>query len=303
MYFENASGLYYTELQKAFIDSDKFNLINRSAMKTIKCDYLFFGPGYASDSGLSENENKQITNIDIPKCLFLNKEYKNLQRKFNFINKNKIDYVFTVHHNYELWNRECPESKFYKIPFAYNHETFKDYNEEKDIDVGFTGNLFNKGVYKDTDIMGPNFNNVRERIFNTLQEDVRFEKYNLFLGGGMYLQGEQYGRAINRSKVWICTPSAIDLVGTRFYEIMGSKSLLFCKHIPNIYNGLFEEQKHYVSFEDDLSNFSDKLIYYLKNNAEREAITSCAYSHVREKHKWENRVDKIYSILNGDKHE
>ena len=291
-YIEQKSGLYYTELQSEFSNNRNFNLI-----KNIEdADYVIFGPGFLCDESLSKNEVRDLSRISARKCLFLNKEYKNLERKLDFTRKNKIEYVFTVHQDYQIWNELCPDSKFYKIPFAFNPNIFKDYGSEKTIDVGFTGNLFNKGVYVETDIMGENFNNVRERIFNKLH-NYNLSRYNQFLGAGMYLKGEEYGKKINSSKIWICTPSAIDLVGTRFYEIMGCNTLLFCKNIDNIYDNLFEDGVHYVGFNDDLSDFEEKLTYYLNNDEERKEIALRGHLLAVSNHTWQDRADSIYEVI------
>jgi spore maturation protein CgeB len=75
---------------------------------------------------------------------------------------------------------------------------------------------------------------------------------------------------------------------------------LFCKNIGNIYEGLFEESKHYVGFNDDLSDFGEKVDYYLKNDAERERIALNGYNMAKQKHTWKNRVNSIYQILNKE---
>lgn len=291
-YVKEGNGLYYDEIYTAFAKNSNFELSPYSQ----DVEYLFLGPAFLSDGGLVRNE-KALLATHAKKVLFLNKEYKNLKRKFDFINRNRIETVLTVHHDFEKWNKECPNSKFYKIPFAYNENIFFDYGEEKQFDIGFTGNLFNAGDYKATNMMGPNFNNVRERIFDVLKNSNDLNKYVRALGPGVYLKGEEYGRTINKTKAWISTPSAIDLVGTRFYEVMGSNTLLFCKMLPDIYNGLFEEGVHFVGFKDDLSDFEEKLCYYLENDEERNKIARQGYEHVRKNHTWTHRVNSIYDIL------
>lgn len=291
IYIEPKSQLYYSQLLNAFHESEKFQIVNDNQ------SYIFMGPGFLCDGALEHNEKLDLKNFKT--CLFLNKEYKNLERKLDFINKNEVNHVFTVHHNYKIWNKRCPKTKFYKIPFAYNPEIFKDYGIKKEIDIGFTGNLFNKGVYKNTDMMGENFNNVRERISKVLKKDD-LKKYNIFFGGGVYLHGQEYGKKIASSKMWICTPSAIDIIGPRYYEILGSNTLLFCKNLPNVYDGLFKDGIHYVGFDDDLSDFEEKMIFYLKNEEERVKISKQGHQLAIEKHTWKHRVDRIYEILRGE---
>lgn len=292
-YKEPKTGLYYSQLLLEFSKNKNFKIVDDN-----HAEFIVMGPGFLCDEALKITENLNVKKFKT--CLFLNKEYKNLERKLSFIRKNEIDYVFTVHHDYNLWGSACPKSKFYKIPFGFNPNIFKNYKLDKTIDIGFTGNLFNKGIYRHTDIMGKNFNNVRERIFQVLKKDS-MKNYKMFLGDGLYLNGEEYGKKISSSKIWICTPSAIDIVGPRFYEIMGSNTLLFCKNLPNVYNGLFEENTHYVGFNDDLSDFEKKIIFYLKNDSERVKIAEQGYNLALQNHTWKNRVDTIYEILKGEK--
>lgn len=107
---------------------------------------------------------------------------------------------------------------------------------------------------------------------------------------------------MNATKICLNTLSPLDLVGCRYYEAMASKSLLFCERSP-VYQGLFKDEQHCVMFESDLSDFDDKLFYYLKHEEERQAIVERAYRHVRENHTWDKRVEQfteaIQSLMPG----
>ena len=104
--------------------------------------------------------------------------------------------------------------------------------------------------------------------------------------------GREYARLLNRSKIWLSTPSALDLVGTRFYEIMASKTLLFCNR-SDAYDGLFEDKAHCVMFDPDLSDFDDRLFYYLDHEDERLAIVEAAHAHVLKHHTWDRRIEQF----------
>ena len=167
-YVKYGTGLYYDSIFDSYVDNNKFKLQREVNDNT---DAIVMGPGFLSDEGFKNHKNLIFSDVSkkIIKVLYLNKEYKNLNEKLNFIKNNKIDIVFTVHHDYKIWNSFCgEETKFFKLPFAYNHHIFKDYNLDKSFDIGFTGNFFNAPVYKESNIMGPNFNNCRERIFRLL---------------------------------------------------------------------------------------------------------------------------------------
>ena len=104
--------------------------------------------------------------------------------------------------------------------------------------------------------------------------------------------GENYARLINQCKAWLSTPSAIDIVGPRFYEVMASKTLLFCSK-SDAYEGLFENDIHCAMFNPDLSDFDDRLFYYLNHETKRRAVIESAYSHILKNHTWEKRIEQF----------
>ena len=285
LYFDKKSDqLYY----KQFLNSLRKNHDVYLNWTDVSVDLIVYGYGWVCDENLNFALNNTLNNPDsIPSVLILNKEYKNINYKLEFIRKNNIDFVFTPHHLYKEWEKEST-AKFFRLPFAGNPDVFKDYNNPKKYDIGFTGNLFNNEYYK-SGIMGEHFNNIRERISAELGKDD-YKDVSMYLNGGEYVNGEDYGKLINSSKMWLCTPSAIELIGTRFYEIMGACSLLFCRE-SFAYETLFESGKHCVTFKDDLSDFKEKLFYYLDNDDKRNKIIENANRHFLDNHTWDHRVE------------
>ena len=228
----------------------------------------------------------RTAHIAIPSVMILNKEYKKLDRKFRFIQDNGIQLVFTAHHHFYLWQNDVGVL-FLRFPFAVDPELFKDHGEAKRYDLGFSGALHEQW----TDLRVK----IRDHLF--LRHPLKAPRYwglRIFWPGGWRRRphGDSYARLINRSRMWISTPSALELVGTRFYEIMASRTLLFCSR-SDAYAGLFEDGEHCVMFEPDLSDFDDKLFHYLKHDDEREAIVERAYRHVRRLHTWERRIQEF----------
>ena len=226
----------------------------------------------------------RTSKIDIPSVMVLNKEYKKLDRKFEFIRDNGIGLVLTAHHKFSEWQNRV-QVPFLHFPFAVSPEWFTDHGEEKLYDLGFSGGLHERW----TDVRV----RIRDRLF--LRHPLKAPRYwgvRIFWPGRWRRRpvGENYARSINRSRMWISTPSAIDLVGTRFYEVMAARTLLFCSRSP-AYSGLFEDTKHCVMFEPNLSDFDDKLFHYLKHDDKREAIVDEAYRHVHRNHTWERRIE------------
>ncbi len=228
----------------------------------------------------------RTSHVDIPRVMILNKEYKKLDRKFRFIQDNDIQLVFTAHHHHYLWQNEVG-ALFPRFPFAVDPELFRDHGEPKRYDLGFSGELHEQW----TDVRV----RIRDHIF--LRHPLKAPRYwgtRIFWPGRWRRRphGESYARLINRGRMWISTPSAIDLVGTRFYEIMASRTLLFCSR-SDAYTGLFEDGEHCVMFEPDLSDFDDKLFHYLEHEDEREAIVERAHRHVLRLHTWERRIEEF----------
>ena len=74
---------------------------------------------------------------------------------------------------------------------------------------------------------------------------------------------------------------------------MGCRSLVFCEE-SSLYKNIFDEGT-YVTFKDDISDFYEKIGYYLENSKERDSITKKAFHHVNNKHTWDKR---IHNLLN-----
>lgn len=310
-------GLYYDSLRDAFCRDEDLNVfiygpgypnydpkdnINDVTAKSPfdKVDLLFFSAGWDIDTTLGSvdpHPNINVSNCQIPKFYLLNKEYKKLNLRLEYAELNKFDLCFTVHHLYKKWSDDTG-LRFERLPFAANEKVFKDYKQDKHIDLGFSGSLHNY-IDEGNDLsrfkvkmMGESFQNIRERALSRLinEPSIKVKIYST----PMY--GELYAKTMNASKSWLCTPSAIDIVGTRFYEIMGSKTLLFCPE-SKAYEGLFTPEKHCATFNHDLSDIGEKLLYYLDNDKERELITSQAYEHFLKNHTWKNRIDSIKNNL------
>jgi spore maturation protein CgeB len=256
---------------------------------------------------------------DVPVVMILNKEYANFHRKVKYIEENSIPLVFTHHHKANKWSEKY-DSQFVFWPFAVNKDVFQDYNEPKMYDLSFSGRLRNPDPsVPQTDLRI----RVQKELFFSVGEiklarRPKYRKYNIFWRGrpttkSKYyinkffhrerrIPDDDYKKLYNRSKLTFNTLSPIDLVGTRYYEAAASNSLIFCQESP-IYEkfDLFEPGKHCVTFKKDLSDFDDKLEYYISNDDIREKIAQQGHDHVLENHTWETRIKefthKIKNIL------
>ena len=266
-------------------------------------DLICFGAGWEWEGLWGENEMEfdpqpsiSVSGLNIPTVMILNKEYKKLKKKFDFIKKNKISMVFTAHHNYKLWEQEL-NVPFTHLPFAVDEKVFNDYAMKKKYDFGFSGSLHKHWIdhrerIKSKLFYFPKFIKNFDTKSSTLFKKPSFRRKNIFWNENPFnaYHGKKYSKLINSSKIWLCTTSAIDLVGPRFYEIMASKSLLFSNR-SEVYNGLFKNEEHCILYDNNLDDFLDKLNFFIKNEKQRKTIINNAYEHVMENHTWSNRID------------
>ena len=77
---------------------------------------------------------------------------------------------------------------------------------------------------------------------------------------------------------------------------MASKTLLFIPE-SEFYDGLFKDGVNCCIFKKDLSDFKEKLEYYLSHSDEREKVCENAYQDVMKSHTYEKRIEKIINKL------
>lgn len=249
-------------------------------------DLICYGAGWewdGNDAAFDFQPSLNPIDSGIPTVMILNREYKKMDMKFEFILEKGIWHVFTSHHLCTQWQTETGVG-FSWFPFAADPAVFRDYGEEAAYDFGFSGNLHELWI----DIRS----RVRERL-----DDNKFEHLRVFWGEAEDMEtGETYARQINRSRIWLSTPSAVDLVGPRFYEIMACGTLLFCPRSP-VYMDLFEDGVDCVMFEPDLSDFDERLLYYTSHETERAAIAQQGKITALARHTWDERARYFTQIV------
>ena len=57
-----------------------------------------------------------------------------------------------------------------------------------------------------------------------------------------------------------------------------------CNDMPQEYEGMFIDGFNCVTFKNDLSDFDDKLLYYLSNTEERREIVERGYNNTINNH-------------------
>ena len=277
-------------------------------------DVIILGHAWLSDKDGDDRDphpNLQLNKSNIFKVVIFNKEYTNLEHKIKFVKENKFNIGFTHHHDLSLFNKT--KTPFLFWPFAYDSRKFTYHPNSNNIDIGFSGilqNLNKNASQSDTrakimnlfyysffDVPINKKNKFKELniYWNSISRSTFGRYLSILLNKRKYLSDDEYSNLIQNSKIFINTLSPMGLISPRFFECMGSGTLVFCEN-SKLYNNIFPNDI-YVSFNSDLSDFIDKIMFYQSAQKERKKITKKAYEFVSGKHTWENRVnDMIYAI-------
>lgn len=158
----------------------------------------------------------------------------------------------------------------YWFPNAYPDDLIYPLDIEKTIDVGFCGNILNRG-----------------KVINSL------DKYGI--KKDIFIIGDDMVRAINSYKIHLnCNIS--DDINYRTFETTGCKTLLLTNYTPNL-EKLFEIGKEVVIY-NDLIDLDNKVKYYLENVSERNIIAESGYNRAKKEHTYLHRAKKIIDIIN-----
>lgn len=281
-------------------------------------DFIIMGHAWLVDGlkfPVDPHPNLGLNKIKIPKIAILNKEYLKLNDKLKFIKENQFNLIFSHHHDVETYTQLTGVQCIF-WPFAYDRGLFGNQQKfEKNIDFAFSGVLQNQNEYANqTDIRY----RIQKKMFHC-QGDIPviksrlYKPYKIFWNSiprksselylarlfrkYRYLSNDEYSQLHRRTKIYLNTLSPMNLVSPRYFENMASKTLVFCEE-SSIYDCIFKTDC-YVTFRSDLSDFEEKLFYYLSEDTEREKIIEAAYSLVKNKHTWEKRVNSLIVEVNN----
>jgi len=294
---------YYGDVFRELKKENKIHLY-QGAVKSVEkikesdIDCIIFGLGYFTQTNPDcYKEIKGLKDLDIPVVCMLHKPQTMLEQKLEFCKINNIDILLDPHITYKEHGKYI-NSEAIRFWFTAKPEIYHPRNVDKIYDIGFSG-----ADHGGDKIKGPT-NDLRNRIGKQLNR----EKYNVFWNCSRHVSArissvEEYATKINQSKIWISTTGPMLDVSPRYFEVMFSKTLLFCNNMPYQYENLFQDGVNCVMFENDLSNFDEKLDYYLNNQEAADAIIENAYNMVIENYTWKHTatklINKIEEVIDG----
>jgi hypothetical protein len=262
----------------------------------------------------------------VPSIFFINKEYKKLDKKLEYVQRNQFDIVSTVHHDYEEWEN-ATGIEFIRSMFAINPDLFNDFRVKNTYDFGFSGSLHADQIDIRINMKKRLFNNpesnsnqylipskrldpipsLRDYEFYWAEWDARsrfkrlilpfttpWAKYEFKpLARGMLVPSlSEYPKYLNRFKTYFSTPAPAGIISPRYFQCLASKTLLLCPK-DGEYAGIFEDGKNCLMFENDLSDLIETMEYAIDDDAYRQEIVQNSYEEVMSNHMYVDRIKRI----------
>jgi len=241
-------------------------------------------------------EIKGMPETSIPKLIFLNKVFKDLSGKLEFIKRNRFDCVTTwANEDYcSAWEASVG------IPFVHTSEgvdlKMRCLDIEKDFDFGFIGTLRRPGMPDRAPIKEWAHSDTFNRITvpgNEIKDGAVSLGYDILWGdeenGGIEVTMKNYDlyvELLNRCKTFLSTFAEMKLVSLRFYELMVSKTLILCPR--GDYGEEFIDEETCVMY-GDIPDFQRKLMRFVSDDRERSRIVENAYEKSFQC-SWEKRI-------------
>lgn len=181
----------------------------------------------------------------------------------------KIDILLNSTESY-IPHFEGLVKKSYWFPNSYPDDLIYPLDIKKDTDIGFCGNVINRGHVIDS-----------------------LDKYNI--RKDIFVIGEDMVKAINSYKIHLNCNIAND-INYRTFETTGCGTFLLTNYTPGL-EKLFDIGKEIVIYEN-LEDLDQKVKYYLENEKEREEIALAGYNRSKNDHTYYERAKKIIEIIN-----
>jgi hypothetical protein len=161
-------------------------------------------------------------------------------------------------------------NKSYWFPNAYPDDLMYPNNIEKSVNLGFCGNVLNRGGLIDF-----------------------LEKYKI--QKDIFVIGEDMVNAINSYKIHFNCNISND-INYRTFETTGCKTLLVTNYTPGL-EKLFNIENEIVVYRS-LQELDEKVNFYLNNEYERKKIENAGYNKSLSEHTYFERSKKLIKIIN-----
>jgi glycosyltransferase involved in cell wall biosynthesis len=262
------------------------NLPNMLSQSEIDFDCIIFGLGYFAQSNPESFEKIEgLAELTTPVVCMLHKPQNMLEEKLKFCASNKVDILLDYFGNAE----KNVATRSPRSWFTANPETFHPRDIPVVFDIGFSGADHGRGKIKGAT------KDLRSKVGEFLKGN---KKYKTFWNSSYDLSYripsvEEYASKINSCKIWLATTGPVDDISPRYFEVALSKTLLFCNDMPKVNHPVFIDGETCVTFANDMSDFEQKLDYYLENDLEREKIVNNTYDLVYNNYTWNHMAKNL----------
>ncbi len=238
-----------------------------------KFDCIVFGLGYfAQRTPSAYGVIRGLKELNIPVVCLLHKPQIMLGEKLNFCKINNIDLLVDSQITYKKYG-QLLETESIRIWFSATPKIYHPREVPILYDVGFSG-----ASHGDGKIEGPTAD-LRDRVYQRLSNQGLKLFWNRQTSASHRISSvEEYATKMNECKIWIATTGPVLDVSPRYFEVILSKTLLFCNEMPEQYEGVFVDGVNCVTYKNDLSDFDEKINFYLTNEEERVKIIENAYN-------------------------
>ena len=238
----------------------------------------------------------KIYNLDVPSACFIFKPAADLQKKIDFCKINQIGLILTPHNQFEKFSEmaDVPAKLF---PYGFDPSIFKPRNLEKNYDIGFSGALHGSNHYPNRAFKNPGIRKKINDILNNLEGINLFWKSTDILETARIHDNIKYAETINKSTIWIATQASYGDITPRYFEIMGSGTLLFCEENDPTYKSIFRDGENCFEFGNDLLDFSDSLIQLINTPDEINNICESAFQEAIQSHTWDIRAHELELLI------
>lgn len=255
-----------------------------------KHDYHFWVDW--GEDGLPTDKNWKIPEdggkkIYVVSDAHLGPEYrykKALEFDYVFFNQKRFMPEFA---EFLLQNKAKDKPKYWDfLPHAVESQAYHKFEIIKKYDVIFIGHLQDVKNYNGfsrvdfLDRMFKEFPNFYYGSRSPFKPEI-----NMF---------EDAAKKFSQSKI-VLNISIKDDINMRVFESMATGSMLLTNWIPTL-EELFKDGVHLVTYKT-LDEAVEKAKYYLEHEEEREKIAKNGMKEVLEKHKYEDRIKKIFNIV------
>lgn len=193
------------------------------------------------------------------------------------------------------------------VPISYSlkesTEKYKGSSQEKNVDISC---FFSYQKLKNKRFFD------RWKVANFIQDLKKlkeFQNYNIHVGiigycgnKGRTTINKKYFQMLKKSKIVVtCNPSSW-CGDYRLYESFAGNSMVFVDKMIMPVKNSFEHKKHLFYYDlNALEKLKNALLYYLKNNSEREYIANTGYNYVLEYHRPKNRINEMLEEIDDIK--